>query len=71
MIIHLIKNMSKGEVWPKDKRVGRPHLTKEDIPLLFVKSYPPLRDGKMNVSELTQVCGVLRPTADKYMKIAR
>ena len=55
----------------KGKKVGRPHLTKDDIPPLFMKHYPALVDGKMNVSELARVCGISRPTAYKYMKMVR
>ena len=55
----------------KGKKVGRPHLTKADIPALFMKHYPALVNGKMNVSELARVCGISRPTAYKYMKMVR
>lgn len=53
----------------KGKKVGRPHLTKDDIPPMFMKRYPVLVDGKMNVSELARVCGLSRPTVYKYMKM--
>ena len=53
----------------KGKKVGRPHLTKDDIPASFMKHYPALREGKMNVSELARVCGISRPTVYKYMKM--
>ena len=55
----------------KGKKVGRPHLTKDDIPPLFMKHYPALVEGKMNVSELARVCGISRPTVYKYMKMVR
>ena len=55
----------------KGKKVGRPHLTKDNIPPLFMKHYPSLVDGKMNVSELARVCGVSRPTVYKYVKMVR
>ena len=55
----------------KGKKVGRPHLTKDDIPASFMKHYPALVEGKMNVSELARVCGISRPTAYKYMKMVR
>ena len=35
----------------KGKRIGRPPVTKEDIPAVFMKHYPAFVDGKMNVSE--------------------
>ena len=55
----------------KGKKVGRPHMTKDDIPASFMKHYPALVDGKMNVSELARVCGISRPTVYKYMKMVR
>lgn len=55
----------------KGKKVGRPHLTKDDIPASFMKHYPALVEGKMNVSELARVCGISRPTVYKYVKMVR
>ena len=55
----------------KGKKVGRPHLTKDDIPSLFMKHYPALVEGKMNVSELARICGLSRPTVYKYVKMVR
>ena len=55
----------------KGKKVGRPHLTKEDIPASFMKHYPALVEGTMNVSELARVCGISRPTVYKYVKMVR
>ena len=53
----------------KGKKIGRPPVTKEDIPAVFMKHYPAFVDGKMNVSELARVCGVSRPTVYKYLKL--
>ena len=53
----------------KGKRIGRPKTTKEDIPAVFMKHYPSLMSGKMNVSELARVCGLSRPTVYKYLKM--
>ena len=55
----------------KGKKVGRPYLTKDDIPVSFMKHYPALVEGKMNVSELARVCGISRPTVYKYVKMVR
>lgn len=55
----------------KGKKVGRPYMTKDDIPALFMKHYPSLVEGKMNVSELARVCGLSRPTVYKYVKMVR
>ena len=53
----------------KGQRLGRPRTTKEDIPAIFLRHYPRLMNGKMNVSELARVCGLSRPTVYKYMKM--
>ena len=53
----------------KGKKVGRPKVTKADLPAVFLKHYPALAEGKMNVSELARVCGVSRPTVYKYLKL--
>jgi len=50
-------------------KLGRPRKKKEDIPAIFLKHYPALMEGKMNVSELARVCGLSRPTVYKYMKM--
>ena len=52
----------------KGKHVGRPKVTKDDIPALFLKHYAAYVEGKMNVSELGRVCGLSRPTVYKYLK---
>lgn len=53
----------------KGKKVGRPQTTKEDIPAVLFRHYPMYVAGKMNVSELTRVCGLSRPTVYKYLKL--
>ena len=52
-------------------KLGRQRKTREDIPAIFLKHYPALMEGKMNVSELARVCGLSRPTVYKYMKMVR
>ena len=53
----------------KGKKIGRPRVTKEDIPAIFYKHYPAFMAGKLNVSELARVCGMSRPTVYKYLKL--
>ena len=53
----------------KGRRIGRPQTTKEDIPAAFLKHYPSLMSGQMNVSELARICGLSRPTVYKYLKL--
>ena len=53
----------------KGKRIGRPQLSKEDIPPLFLRHYPAYKTGTLNVSELARVCGLSRTTVYKYIGI--
>ena len=53
----------------KGRSIGRPKTTKEDMPAVFMKHYPSLMSGQMNVSELARVCGLSRPTVYKYLKM--
>ena len=53
----------------KGQRLGRPRTTKDDIPAIFLRHYPSLMNGNMNVSELARVCGLSRPTVYKYLKM--
>jgi len=53
----------------KGKHIGRPQMTKDDVPPLFLKHYPSYAAKKLNVSELARVCGISRPSAYKYLKL--
>jgi len=53
----------------KGIKVGRPKLTKEDIPQAFYRHYPAYAAGKMNLTELARVCDLSRPTVYKYIKM--
>ena len=53
------------------KKVGRPHISKEDIPAVFYKHYPSYAAGKMNITEFARVCSLSRPTIYKYLKMVR
>lgn len=55
----------------KGKHIGRPQMTREDIPALFLKHYPSYVSKKLNVSELARVCGISRPSAYKYLKLLK
>ena len=55
----------------RGKKVGRPHISKEDIPAVFYKHYPAYAAGKMNITELARVCSLSRPTIYKYLKMVR
>ncbi len=53
----------------KGKRIGRPQVTVEDLPGVFLRHYPAYRKGALNVSELARVCGVSRTTVYKYISL--
>ena len=53
----------------KGVKVGRPPLTKEDIPPSFYRHYLSYKNGQLNLSELARVCGISRTTAYKYVEI--
>ena len=53
----------------KGKQIGRPRVTKDNIPAIFLRHYPEFVSGKLNVSELARVCELSRPTVYKYLKL--
>lgn len=53
----------------KGKQIGRRHVTQDDIPSAFIKHYPAVKQGTMNISELARICNLSRPTIYKYIKM--
>ena len=53
----------------KGHRIGRPHVTADDIPSAFLRHYPSYKAGKMNLSELARICDLSRTTVYKYISI--
>lgn len=53
----------------KGRKLGRPQTTKDDIPAIFYKHYPSYVAGNMNISELSRICNLSRPTVYKYLKL--
>jgi DNA invertase Pin-like site-specific DNA recombinase len=53
----------------KGRRIGRPHVTVDDIPSSFLRHYPSYKAGKMNLSELARICDLSRPTVYKYINM--
>ena len=51
----------------KGRRIGRPQLSREDIPAAFLRHYPAYKAGNLNVSELARVCDLSRTTVYKYI----
>ena len=53
----------------KGVRIGRPSLTKDDIPQVFYRHYPAYKNGQLNLSEFARVCDMSRTTVYKYIEI--
>ena len=51
----------------KGRQIGRPQVSKEDIPAAFLRHYPAHKNGQLNISELARVCDISRTTAYKYI----
>ena len=50
-----------------EKQIGRPPVTRADLPAAFIKYYPAYIQGNMSLPEQARVCGISRPTAYKYI----
>ena len=55
----------------KGKPIGRPEMTKDDIPDVFYKHYPSYMNGTLNLSELSRVCNLSRNTVYKYLSLIK
>ena len=53
----------------KGKPIGRPELTKDNIPDIFYKHYPSYINKSLNLSELARVCNLSRNTVYKYLSL--
>ena len=51
----------------KGRQIGRPQVSKEDIPAVFLRHYPAYKRKQLNVSELARVCHISRTTVYKYI----
>ena len=51
----------------KGRQIGRPQVSKEDIPATFLRHYPAYKSKQLNVSELARFCDISRTTAYKYI----
>ena len=51
----------------KGRQIGRPQVSKEDIPASFLRHYPSYKSKQLNVSELARVCDISRTTVYKYI----
>ena len=53
----------------KGAKIGRPQVSKEDIPASFLRHYPAFKNKQLNVSELARVCDLSRTTVYKYLNL--
>lgn len=53
----------------KGKQIGRPQVTKEDVPAIFLRHYPAYKSGYLNITELSRVCDLSRTTIYKYISL--
>ena len=53
----------------KGAKIGRPQVSKEDIPSVFFRHYPSFKAGHLNISELARVCDLSRTTVYKYLSL--
>ena len=49
----------------KGRQIGRPQVSKEDIPAAFLRHYPAHKNRQLNISELARVCDISRTTGYK------
>ncbi len=53
----------------KGKVIGRPMVTIDNLPVGFIRHYPKLMAGELNVTELARLVGVSRQSIYKYKEI--
>jgi DNA invertase Pin-like site-specific DNA recombinase len=53
----------------KGAKIGRPQVSKDDIPSTFLRHYPSFKAGNLNLSELARVCDLSRTTVYKYLSL--
>lgn len=53
----------------KGRPIGRPQVTKDDVPAIFLRHYPAYKSGHLNITELSRVCDLSRTTIYKYISL--
>lgn len=53
----------------KGARIGRPKVTADDIPAVFLRHYPSFKAGNLNISDLARLCDLSRTTVYKYIEL--
>ena len=72
-LFFVYKRVKSGMANAKAKgvKLGRPQMTKDDIPQIFYRHYPAYLSGELNISELARVCDLSRNTVYKYIDILK
>ena len=55
----------------KGTKIGRPRVTVDEVPPIFLRHYPAYKAEKLNISELARVCELSRTTVYKYLQMLR
>jgi len=53
----------------KGVRLGRPHLTPDQLPRKVVEQYDNWKNGILTKTDYAKICDISRPTLDKYIAI--
>ena len=68
--LHIIRDRVRSgmaNARAKGRKIGRPHITSNDIPASFLRHYPAYKSGRINLSELARICALSRTTVYKYI----
>ena len=69
MIIRARVKSGMQNATAKGAKIGRPQVTKEDIPQIFYRHYPAYKSKQLNISEFARVCNLSRTTVYKYISL--
>lgn len=53
----------------KGVKLGRPRLTIDDVPKKVIQMFSLFQNGELTKTDYAKVCGISRPTLDKYIAI--
>ena len=56
-----------ANVKAKGKQIGRPQITADSIPAIFLRHYPAYKSKQLNVSKLARIYDISRTTVYKYI----
>lgn len=68
MIVSRIKS-GLDNARSKGKKIGRPELSIENLPVKFIKHYPKYKNKELNITEYADLINCSRPTVYKYIKM--